>query len=116
MCRTEIRMREQCRAQSKAGLIAESEPALSCISVSQARLPLMRRKRNVRMTAPTTATTDGVDEAATARVSECAHDETTNNGADDADDDVTKNAIAAALHDFAGNKAGDKADDDPPDE
>src|SRR6266853_3360781 len=54
---------------------------------------------------------DGADpEASDRRKMELAPQETTDEAANDADDDVADQAVAAALHDFPGKPAGDGTD------
>ncbi len=56
---------------------------------------------------------DAVYQTALARAEDVRHDESADNSANDAYDDVHQCTIAAALHDLAGQKTSDQTNDDP---
>src|SRR5580704_1880196 len=58
---------------------------------------------------------DRVDQPAAPKA-ERGHDPSTDNGPDDAEDDVHERAVARSAHDLARRPTGDQADHDPPDD
>jgi hypothetical protein len=56
---------------------------------------------------------DAIDEVSTSAVTKCIHDETTDKGTDDTNNDIANNAIAAATHDNACQETSNEADNNP---